>query len=413
MTAEKITEHKNRVVSIGGEKLLRIAAIYGANGGGKSNVIDAFNFMRTYVLDSLTFGGLTATTINEQTRRTKNNIQNPFAFDDISKNNGSEFEVFFIDKNGKTYQYGFIIKALKVIEEWLYIKAKTSKDYKLVFYRNTESGELNLEGLNKNQAENIKNGLEDETLIISLGAQIKIEVLKMFRNWFSKTYVIDFSMITEDRALSNNKKPGYQLMLKNDTLNIEIINFLQSFDESISSLEVKQTNVDDDNPKYVIYSGHKKIDSKNSINILFDEESSGTKKMLVLFPIIRLVISTGSILFIDEMNAKLHPLLVRNLILMFADPDINKHNAQLIFTTHDTWQLSNDLLRRDEIWFVDKDKDGVTTLYSLADFMDEKGVKIRKDENYEKNYLLGKYGAIPSLKTINMIKEELNNERKG
>ena len=87
-------------------------------------------------------------------------------------------------------------------------------------------------------------------------------------------------------------------------------------------------------------------------------------------------------------------------------PEINTNHAQLVFTTHDTWQLSNQLLRRDEIWFVEKDERGVSTLYSLADFVDEAGSRIRKDESYEKNYLLGKYGAIPTLKSIDIFKED-------
>lgn len=109
--------------------------------------------------------------------------------------------------------------------------------------------------------------------------------------------------------------------------------------------------------------------------------------------------------FIDELNARLHPLLVRNFLLIFLNPNININHAQLVFTTHDTWQLSNQLLRRDEIWFVEKDDRGVSTLYSLADFVDEDGARIRKDESYEKNYLIGKYGAIPTLKSIDMFKE--------
>ena len=109
--------------------------------------------------------------------------------------------------------------------------------------------------------------------------------------------------------------------------------------------------------------------------------------------------------FIDELNARLHPLLVRNFVLTFLNPAINVNHAQLIFTTHDTWQLSNQLLRRDEIWFTEKDNEGRSTLYSLADFVDEGGGRIRKDESYEKNYLLGKYGAIPSLKSINLLSE--------
>ena len=88
------------------------------------------------------------------------------------------------------------------------------------------------------------------------------------------------------------------------------------------------------------------------------------------------------------------------------NPQININHAQLVFTTHDTWQLSNQLLRRDEIWFTEKGDMGLSTLYSLADFVDEEGTRIRKDESYEKNYLLGKYGAIPSLKTIDFLKEE-------
>lgn len=96
---------------------------------------------------------------------------------------------------------------------------------------------------------------------------------------------------------------------------------------------------------------------------------------------------------------------MRNFILTFLNPEININHAQLIFTTHDTWQLSNQLLRRDEIWFTEKDDEGLSTLYSLADFIDEDGSRIRKDENYEENYLLGKYGAIPSLKTIDFLQE--------
>ena len=118
------------------------------------------------------------------------------------------------------------------------------------------------------------------------------------------------------------------------------------------------------------------------------------------------MLENGGVYFIDELNARLHPLLVRNFVLTFLNPELNINHAQLLFTTHDSWQLSNDFLRRDEIWFTGKDQDGVSMLYSLADFVDEDGLKIRKDESYSKNYMLGKYGAIPSLKAIDMLMEE-------
>lgn len=136
------------------------------------------------------------------------------------------------------------------------------------------------------------------------------------------------------------------------------------------------------------------------------DESAGTLKMFALYPELQQVMACGGVFFVDELNARLHPLLVRNFILTFANPKINVNHAQLVFTTHDTWQLSNQLLRRDEVWFTEKDEQGLSTLYSLADFIDEDGSRIRKDESYEKNYLLGKYGAIPSLKSIDLITEE-------
>ena len=108
----------------------------------------------------------------------------------------------------------------------------------------------------------------------------------------------------------------------------------------------------------------------------------------------------------DELDSQLHFKLVEMIIRMFHDKKINGQNPQLIFTCHNTALMDQDLLRRDQIWFTEKDYDGVSTLYSLADFVDEDGVKIRKDENYEKNYLLGKYGAIPTLKYFDMFKEE-------
>ena len=126
--------------------------------------------------------------------------------------------------------------------------------------------------------------------------------------------------------------------------------------------------------------------------------------MFALYPSLKEVIDNGGTLFVDELNARLHPLLVRNIILTFLSPEINTNHAQMIFTTNDIWQLSNELLRRDEIWLVDKDQDGVSDLYSLADFKDEDGNKVRRDEALAKNYLTGSYGAIPALQPMEMLK---------
>ena len=137
-----------------------------------------------------------------------------------------------------------------------------------------------------------------------------------------------------------------------------------------------------------------------------EEESAGTQKMFLLFNDLYQIIKTGAFLFIDELNARLHPLLLRNIMLLFLDKDRNPNNAQLVFTCHEPWILRSRLLRRDEIYFTNKDNEtGISSLYSLAEFTDENGSKIRQDEDFEKNYLLGKYDGIPSLDVIDFAKK--------
>ena len=187
-----------------------------------------------------------------------------------------------------------------------------------------------------------------------------------------------------------------------------MVEYFASFDEHIKDFRIEKVPHDGETKEdtYKINALHKMIDSDGMAEIPLGMESAGTLKMFALYPELQEVLEKGSVFFIDELNARLHPLLVRNFVLTFLNPEINTNHAQLVFTTHDTWQLSNQLLRRDEIWFVEKDERGVSTLYSLADFVDEAGSRIRKDESYEKNYLIGKYGAIPTLKSIDIFKED-------
>ena len=184
--------------------------------------------------------------------------------------------------------------------------------------------------------------------------------------------------------------------------------YFASFDEHIKDFRIEKVahNEETKEDTHKINALHKMIDSDEMSEIPLGLESTGTLKMFALYLELQEVLERGSVFFIDELNARLHPLLVRNYLLTFLNPEINTNHAQLVFTTHGTWQLSNQLLRRDEIWFVEKDERGVSTLYSLADFVDEDGSRVRKDESYEKNYLIGKYGAIPTLKSIDIFKKD-------
>ena len=401
LTATKISEHNDRVVQIGSEKILPSAVIYGANASGKSNVLEALRFMTIYVLNSFSFGGDN----RNKGRKTETPEREPFLFNYQSKESESTFEVYYItseEEGCRTYNYGFSLDNDGVKEEWLNVKAKTSREFRRIFYRG--DNELDLAGISGKSRENIQIALEKETLVVSLGSKLKIAKLKGVRDWFFNIDVKNFGDPIEN-ALLSRMLPSEFVSRKEVQQNV--IQYFSAFDPSIIGFNVrtlKSENEDTVHFEQIEIDAMHRIDGTNdTATIPLEEESAGTLKMFALYPAVQGALENGGVLCIDELNARLHPLLVRNIIISFLDPQKNTNHAQLIITSHDTWQLSTNLFRRDEIWFTEKDDAGVSTLFSLADFVDEDGGKIRKDENYERNYLLGKYGAIPQLKQFDMF----------
>ena len=400
LSATKMKEFESSVVTIGGEKILPVAAVYGANASGKSNVYSAFEFMTAYVENSFFYGDDDKTFADAR--------PTPFLFDNSARNAESMFEVYFTipgESAEKTYNYGFCIDETGITEEWLNTKAKSAREFKSVFYRNTEKQELDLRGIAKVSRDNIEVALNRQVLIISLGAKLKVEKCKQIRDWFLLNEFADFGNEMTNLFLSRTLPKGF---VEDEKVREDVLKYFSSFDKQITGFKIEELPSKDEQKekKYAIDAIHRMIDSEDDTELPLHQESAGTLKMFAMYPALHEVLEKGGVLCIDELNSRLHPLLVRNFILTFLNPEINKNHAQLIFTTHDTWQLSNQLLRRDEIWFTEKDEKGLSNLYSLADFVDEDGSRIRKDENYEKNYLLGKYGAIPSLETIRLLEEE-------
>ncbi|MGN0294446.1 MAG: ATP/GTP-binding protein [Lachnospiraceae bacterium] len=397
LSAAKMTEFSDRVVTIGGEKILPVAAVYGANASGKSTVYSAFEYMSDYVVHSFKYG--------DEDEKFEEYRPTPFLFDSESATAESTFEVYFTipgDKKEKSYNYGFCVDKEGITEEWLNSKAKSARSYSTIFYRGEE--ELDLSGIPKNSRENIQVALEKQVLIVSLGAKLKIAKCKLIRDWFLANEFADFGDLFTSFFMPRRLPKGF---VADKAVQNKVLEYFSSFDESIKDFRIEKIPHDGEEKEdtYKINALHKMIDSDDMAEIPLGMESAGTLKMFALYPELQDVLEKGSVFFIDELNARLHPLLVRNFILAFLNPAINVNHAQLIFTTHDTWQLSNQLLRRDEIWFTKKDNKGLSTLYSLADFIDEEGSRIRKDENYEKNYLIGKYGAIPQLKSLDIFNE--------
>ena len=381
LSASKMTEFSDRVVTVGSEKILPIAAI--------SSFADSFKY-------------------GDEEEKFEEFSPTPFLFDSTSASAESSFEVYFTlpgDKAERTYNYGFCIDKEGVTEEWLNSKAKTARKYSTVFYRGTSDDELDLSGFPKSSRDNIQVALEKQVLIISLGAKLKVGKCKAIRDWFLANEFADFGDLFTNFFMSRRLPKGF---VENKDVQQKVVEYFASFDEHIKDFRIEKVPHDGETKEdtYKINALHKMIDSDGMAEIPLGMESAGTLKMFALYPELQEVLEKGSVFFIDELNARLHPLLVRNFLLTFLNPEINTNHAQLVFTTHDTWQLSNQLLRRDEIWFVEKDERGVSTLYSLADFVDEAGSRIRKDESYEKNYLIGKYGAIPTLKSIDIFKED-------
>ena len=396
LTATKITEFADRNFSVGNIKILPIASIFGANASGKSNVIEAFRFMIDYVVMSLNFAG------GQINPALQNRIIKPipFLFDSKSKNEGSKFEVYFVmnhDNVEKIYQYGFIFNNSMIEEEWLYYKAKTSRDdFKNIFYRSKDENDFT--GLEKDKIKNIEVSMQKETLVLTLGAKLNETLLRNIYDWFSKIMYIDFANVAE--SLFVYQGAGKSRLMLEKKMQDEMIKYISTFDESIKGMDANEREIDPITKRKIIEVKfhHKMNDLDKMMQLPIQLESAGTQKMFALFPYFNIIMKSGQVIFIDELNSHLHPLLIRTIIQMFLNKNINKNHAQLIFTSHDIWQLKSGIMRRDEIWFTEKNNEGISNLYSLSDFVDEEGEKIRKDEDYQKNYLLGKYGAIPNLK---------------
>ena len=348
LSAAKMTEFSDRVVSEGNDKILPMAAIYGANASGKSNIYNAFEYMSDYVIESFKYG--------DEEERFEEYRPTPFLFDSVSNDAESSFEVYFTipgDKAEKTYNYGFCVDRHGVTEEWLNSKAKTARKYTSIFYRSTEENTLDLSGLPKSSRDNIQVALEKQVLIVSLGAKLKVTKCKDIRDWFMANEFADFGDPFTNFFLSHRLPKGF---VDDASVQKKVIEYFASFDEHIRDFEIEKIPHDADSKEetYKISSLHTKIDSDTFAAIPLNMESAGTLKMFALYPELQDVLEKGSVFFIDELNARLHPLLVRNFLLTFLNPEINTKHAQLIFTTHDTWQLSNQLLRRDEVWFTEK-----------------------------------------------------------
>lgn len=403
MRATKVKELAYHVRITNKEKVLPMAAIYGANASGKSNVISALKFMKMCVTSSVMF----SLKIDDNTLKFPYSDNVRFSFIKNTDETNSTFETIFILPNKKKYLYGFIIDKNGFKEEWLKL-IQSNNMYKDIIIRNDDEL-VTYETKQSKLKENIKKSLNNTSLVLTLGAMLNDDLLIDIRNLFNSIDIIDFGSPIKDIIIS---KSIVSSELVTGKLKDILINYISSFDNSIIDYSIeKQNNEDNDKPSYKIYTHHKMLDNNGTKKLSLQNESSGTQKMIALFLHFYETLKQGGILIVDELNAKLHPLLMRAIINLFADPETNPNNAQLIFTTHDVWLMDSEILRRDEIWFTEKNSDGVSELYSFVDLKGQDGKTMRKDLNFMKNYMLGKFGGVPKLKQFQIEFGENNGQK--
>ena len=380
MQAAAISEHKDRIIKdVDGELYLPVSAIYGPNGGGKSNVLEAINTLVAKILRPIY---ATADTEGHAFLQ-KRIIVEPFAFLGEYRESPTEFELFFRTDSAE-YRYILHVKRDVVIYESLdRVKLETGR--RSALFTRDENG-VELKGAFARLK--VSDDLSKTLAVLSyLGIAYKENaVVKDVLNWFE--FGIDFlnygNPMQELRMAVSTSEDVKHLML----------DMIQEMDLDIVDFRVEEK----ENDMIEVFTKHRVDDVETELELA--DESSGTKKLFGLLPFIAASLITGTTLVIDELDAKIHPVLLRHIIMMFNNMEINTHKAQLIFTSHDLSTMNNDVFRRDEIWFVAKGKAQNSKLYSLVEFKDAKGGSVRNDEKYDKRYLEGRYGADPYLQTI-------------
>lgn len=380
MQAAAISEHEDRIIKDKDEELyLPVSAVYGPNGGGKSNVLEALHSMVTKVLRPLY-----ATSNNEEIAiKMKKLVIEPFAFDEETRNEPTEFELFFRTSMAE-YRYELTVKKEVIEYERLdRIKLETGRKSAL-FERDKD--EITLKGAFARLK--TSNELSDTLPLLSyLGITYsKNEVVQDVLDWFDEE--IDFL---------NYGNPMQELRMaisKSEDVKRLMLQMIQEMDLDIVDFRVEEK----ENDRIEVFTKHVVDEYEAELN-LFDE-SSGTKKLFGLLPLIAKSLLRGTTLVIDELDAKIHPILLKYLIMTFSNMEKNKKGAQLIFTSHDLSTMNSEVFRRDEIWFVAKGNHQNSKLYSLVEFKNKKGESVRKDAKFEKQYLEGKYGADPYLRKI-------------
>ena len=390
MEATSLKEHEYNVAKTENGEYLKVSAIYGANASGKTNVLQAFDYMKKRILVS-----------DDSKKNSPIDEENIYSF--MINNDPIALEVEILAKNNKIYKYGFEVLKDTIISEWLFEK-RVNKFY-AIFER-----ENNNVSMKPNKISELVN-IDERTLFLNIYSKIdrnNVDFSNVY-DWFVNSMYLDLGNPNFERFINNRVSLK---ILSDENYKKELLKFIKTFDSGIEGIKTTPDSLE------AVKSNNGIIDievlhrgENGELKALpFYLESNGTRKMFHLFDFFIDALKNGMVLFVDELDAKLHPLLTRYIINLFHNSQTNIGNGQLIYSTHDTVNLNKETFRRDEIWFAEKDKDGISEIYALSDYIleDDKnaGKKVRNDATYNKDYLTGRYGAIPVLEEFDIIHEE-------
>lgn len=381
-------EHPENIVDgVGGNSYLKVAAIYGANASGKSNFVGAYKTFLRIVQESFAKNG------KEEHKNVLEEYYDPFLFDNHCENGDIEFEATFHEDSFE-YRYGFVFNSKRVEFEWLYRTNIESKRKAATTIFEREANNIVLGASVRKECEKYIQDIDEDVMALSFFSSLRLKssVFKDTIDCITSILPIRMTcMEFVEHAMERYFKYDYDEEEKT-----EFLSFLKAIDIQIKDVEVKKNS-----NSIEIYTYHSMPDGSLR-RVPIGIESDGTKKAIAIYSYIRIAVLGNLGIIIDELNMQLHPLLVKYLIELFYEQSTS---GQLIYTTHDTTLLDKKYVRRDQVWFAEKDEAGASSLYSLAEY------KIRNDYSFEKAYLGGAFGGIPNLTDFFFEKESSDGDR--
>ena len=354
--------------------LIPVSAVYGPNGGGKSNLLQALSCVISTVVDPVYQLGKNRQYMILQQKADAV----PFLFDEVSREEPTEFRLFFRTQMYE-YRYYIALKNDEVISESLSRKSFSGKKSAELFDRDMENISLGYSISRKN----INKDVNPKMPYLSfLAINYDIPEISDVMLWFESCIIRNYGNPMAERWIMLERYASYKEQL---------IRALNDMD-----IDITDYRYDKDNDQLYM----KRKVGKQEYEISFMEESDGTRKLIAALPVILLALREGRLVIIDELDAKLHPKLLRYVILLFKNKDLNPNGAQLLFTSHDMSTMKNSVFRRDEIWFAAENESHESDIYSLHELRNEDGDRIKNTAVYDKQYLEGRYGADPYLRNM-------------